>query len=315
NNFLKILAASLAVLNLFTNNFSLVNATENNISEKNSGNNTQKNIDKNNLVNNPKNVKNQSSKKKDIIKYTGFGIAAFLAVYSIVKKIKYIKLIKSIDPEKFPKSEEDLLKKFQQWFKDSKALAYDEKNSKDHSLEKSQALVSLCLISVHLARESLKTLSEGLDFGKNKGLNFIECSEFEVKIINTKSTLVFGYRKDPFQKCDENHKILVKVLGGLAPFFSCFSVTFGMALASFELKYFNSEKMLKINPCMFKDGNFRDFNSNNVVEIDAKCDENLKNILRYINDKKVILGFLDTLDKKLSDALKDPNTDFKNLLI
>ncbi|MDR1364018.1 MAG: hypothetical protein LBJ32_00045, partial [Oscillospiraceae bacterium] len=302
NNFLKILAASLAVLNLFTNNFSLVNATENNISEKNSGNNMQKNINKNNLVNNPKNVKNQFSQIKNIIKRTGFGIAASLAVYSIVKKIKYIKLIKSIDSEEFPESKENLLKKFQQFLKDFKdyKATVDEKTFENFSLEEFQTVIRLCLISIRLARGFLKILSEGL--------NFIECSEFEVKIINTESTLVFGYGEDLFQKCDENHKTLVEALGSLAPFFSCFSITFFIVLESYI-----SEKKLEIIPYEFRDGNFKNPDGIDMYLNAYEKNEKIKNILRYINDEEATLKFLDTTDKKFSNALKDPNTDFISL--
>jgi hypothetical protein len=312
-NFSKTLAASLAILNLFASNLNLVKATENYTSRKTLHSDEPENRSKDNIV---KRVKSPIGEIKNIIKCAGCGTVALLVIYPVIKKLN-IKNPEFIVLEELPESEENLLKKFQQWFEDAKKM-FEKKEFKDFSPEEFRDFARLCLISTYLAEEFLKTLLKGLDFGENKGLNFLKYSEFEVKIINTNSTLVLDSIEDPFKKCDENHKTMAKVLGNLAPFFSCFSMILRLYLDIFRIKYSNLKKIypmiknLKINLLKFENGNFRDC-FGNAFDPDVNDACNFKNVLIYIKNEKVTSEFLNELDKEIPNAIKNPHTNFTNL--
>ncbi|MDR1364927.1 MAG: hypothetical protein LBJ32_04825 [Oscillospiraceae bacterium] len=337
NNFSKVLAASLAVLNLFASNFNLVKAVKSVKAVKGDANKKTLKTDspENSFFpgNTESSIKeNKNRKTKNIL---GAGVVAFLMACSGIKIYdKYTEYISSKELLAFlkkdtPKSEDELSRAFQLWYNDFLKKVYileSEENLKAASAKDLKDLIYLFLCSIFLVGEYLKIFLDGLEFSEfeDKSYTELRLGKFKAKVKNTEVTVNLDYDcYDLIENCQDVFPTAVGALGKLAPAFSHFTVALSAPILYFFPKAFGTTFELSsffflMDGYALKNGIFLDWNG---WELDVTS-LNLKEFFALIFFGEELMEYLNNLKENLEKALdylekgpnKNPNVDFLSSL-
>jgi hypothetical protein len=262
NNFLKILVASLAILNLFTSDL-LVKANESDtkILERKFQSLIQKNREK---INNDKKL---TFNKLKTLKYISFGILAFVAVRLRIKRYNkhtedvYLveeslqeknaewKKAQQAEWEKTQRKEKEarlkrdqLLAEIREWLKDiceqdeiRRGLISNANIDKEIILN----FITFFIKTVHSAKKLLGILRKGLNFEHYE-------SSGKITVIDTNATFDLNYpipsKPDGLKRTRAIHKRVGKAFGNLECFFYFFVIIFNALVKTFKLNCFGNHE-------------------------------------------------------------------------
>ncbi|MDR1364489.1 MAG: hypothetical protein LBJ32_02540 [Oscillospiraceae bacterium] len=313
NNFSKILSASLAILNLFTSNFSLVKATENDAAK----------IlwELNVLKHRPRKMSGQEYKSKlkkikektiSVTKITAYSIIYYFGIKIQKKYIKNARYKSRLAHLK------DCQEEAQNWrddFLKRVNILKNKENFKAASVKGRNDLINSFLMLTYFVMRYREDLLDGLNFNFKSG-------KFE--IINTKITLDFT-RENPLQKMpdiieitndiskydDIPETITEEILDNLSLPFSYFATGVNIIQVFFDLNRLSTSIPLELLPKVygheFRGGRFLPWANGKKISI--KRPEDLKNVFELIFSKEI-----DELLKNLFKKLQEAKNEFSGVL-